>query len=296
MKLHETLYHLAVTDLKDSEIPSSLFGAFRRKSISFFNGLTDEDTIVYWFQSKSFTIDVRLKHPTQTPIVERQGWIGSTTWDSDAGLLSWEVKDCGNYQNHIQWPEPAKLHAVGNSIFEFSPSNAYVEDWRQQAVAGLYLGLRLRSAVHVETQEAVDMDAAWIICDRHIAYAQSRPHHIQKKIQAFENLQAAVNAGIAESEINTFETSVSIDGESIQYSTQNSQIGQRFHCDGFELIDEQTLKQRREIDGELYELIFHVDTYVPHYAFQISTTTSAATQQWMQQEKSHLIHHAKVVY
>ena len=296
MKLHETLYHLAITDLKDSQIPSALFGAFRRKSISFFNGLTDEKTIVYWFQSKSFTIDLRLKHVTDTPVVERQGWIGSTTWDTEQSLLSWDVKDCANYQNHIQWPEPAKLHAVGNTIFEFSPSNAYVEDWRQQAVAGLYLGLRLRTAIHVASQQQVEMDAAWVICDNQIAYAQSRPHHIQQKLHGYEDLNAAVASGVTEAEINTFETSISIDGETIQYSTQNARIGQSFHCDGFEVIDQHTLKQRRDIAGELYELIFDVDTYVPHYAFQISTNTTDATQAWMQQEKSHLTHHAKVVY
>ncbi len=106
---------------------------------------------MYWFQSKSFTIDLRLKSVTDTPIVERQAWVGYTHSDAQNASLSWELSS--NYQNHTQWPEPATLHTIGNCILEFSPSNAYVEDWRQQASTGLFLGLRLVKAVH-------DVDAA----------------------------------------------------------------------------------------------------------------------------------------
>ena len=142
MNLIELCSKLSATSLSDVSLPAYLLGVFRRKSISFANGLTDEQTIVYWFQSKSFTIDLRLKNAKSTPILERQGWIGDTLWDNDQQQLSWNVTS--NYQNHVQWPEPARLHSVGNAIFEFSPSNSYVEDWRQQATRGLYLGLRLR--------------------------------------------------------------------------------------------------------------------------------------------------------
>ena len=48
-----------------------------------------------------------------------------------------------------QWPEPpATLHSIGSCILEFSPSNAYVEDWRQQTRYRFILGLRLVKAVH----------------------------------------------------------------------------------------------------------------------------------------------------
>ena len=140
MNLLEVIKTLKPTIPQPEIIPDFLYGTFRRKSISFFNGLTDENTIVYWFQSRSFTIDLRLKSQIETAVQERQGWIGNTIWDSTNQLLSWEVKDYANYQNHVQWPEPARLHAIGNCILEFSPSNVYVEDWRQQVQHGLFLG------------------------------------------------------------------------------------------------------------------------------------------------------------
>jgi hypothetical protein len=133
-KHHEsraTFRTITTTTLSDIELPQYLMGSFRRKSITFFNGMTDEKTIVYWFQSKSFSIDLRLVDGNNTSIYQRQGWIGDTIWDAKTELLSWHIKH--NYQNHVQWPEPAKLYQIGNSILEFSPSNAYVEDWRQQA-------------------------------------------------------------------------------------------------------------------------------------------------------------------
>lgn len=61
MNLFEVIKSLKPVISQPEIIPDFLYGAFRRKSISFYNGLTDENTIVYWFQSRSFTIDLRLK-------------------------------------------------------------------------------------------------------------------------------------------------------------------------------------------------------------------------------------------
>lgn len=296
MKLHDTLKSLKPSDLSDCTLPPALLGAFRRKSISFFNGLTDEQTIVYWLQSKTFTLDLRLKHASETPIAERQAWIGSTLWDAEQELLSWEVQPYANFQNHIQWPEPAKLHAIGNAILEFSPSNAYVEDWRQQAVEGLYLGLRLKSAHCLETRNKIEMDAAYIICGSHMAYAQTRMPSVQAQIQQYANLQQALNESVSESDVCSFELSLCTHKAQIQYSTQDSQVGQPFYLDGFELVDESHLKQLRIINGKQVELIFEVDVYCPNYAFQITTETTPDSQTWLAQEQKHLMHHAHVVY
>ena len=97
MNLFETLSQLKPITAASGNVPTYLMGAFRRKSISFYNGLTDENTIVYWFQSKSFTIDLRLKSTTDTPITERQAWVGYTHWDAQNASLSWELSS--NYQN-----------------------------------------------------------------------------------------------------------------------------------------------------------------------------------------------------
>ncbi|MDN5490344.1 MAG: hypothetical protein L0G57_08300, partial [Acinetobacter sp.] len=114
MNLLELCTQLKPTDDSTCLLPQYLLGAFRRKSITFANGLTDENSLVYWFQSKTFTIDLRLKDPRLTPVLERQGWVGDTLWDAQNQLLSWHLSS--NYQNHVQWPEPAKLYSIGNAI------------------------------------------------------------------------------------------------------------------------------------------------------------------------------------
>ncbi len=49
MNLFEILQQIPESQTIDGPIPCYLYGAFRRKSISFFNGLTDENTIVFGF-------------------------------------------------------------------------------------------------------------------------------------------------------------------------------------------------------------------------------------------------------
>ncbi|KAB1857769.1 hypothetical protein F4W09_03220 [Acinetobacter tandoii] len=287
---------LLPTDISTVELPLELLGAFRRKSISFYNGQTDEKTIVYWFQSKSFTIDLRLKDIELTPVLQRQGWLGQTLWNKQQQVLSWQVDSNSNYQNHIQWPEPATLHCIGNCILEFSPSNAYVEDWRQQANQGLYLGLRLEKAIHLESNTPVQLDAGLIICGDLVAYAQSRLPQNQQAIQPFGNLIEAHQAGIHLEQINQFEVSVGSLSSSVQFSTQNYRLQQPFSLEDFEYIGENQLKQVKEIEGETYTLYFKVDIYLPHYQFQTQTSTTAASQTWLTQEAEHLLHHAQATY
>lgn len=296
MNLIELSAELTPTNLATLQLPPALRGAFRRKSISFFNGETDEKTIVYWFQSTSFTIDLRLKDVTQTPILQRQGWLGQTLWDEVDQLLSWQVEAHANYQNHIQWPEPAKLHCIGNCILEFSPSNAYVEDWRQQASQGMYLGLRLEKAIHLASNTPVQMDAGLIICGDWVAYAQSRLPQNQQALASYENLAEAHAAGIALEQINQFEVSIGSLTSGVQYSTQNHRLQQPFQLEGFERISEHQLRQIKDIDGERYALYFTVDMYQPHYQFQTQTATTTASQTWLTQEAEHLLHHAQATY
>lgn len=296
MNLLEICHHLTPTDLSSVTLPQVVLGAFRRKSISFFNGATDEKTIVYWFQSKSFTIDLRLKDSKNTPILQRQGWIGETLWDTEQQLLSWQVEAHANYQNHIQWPEPAKLHCIGNCILEFSPSNAYVEDWRQQASQGMYLGLRLDQAIHLESNTPVQLDAGLIICGDWVAYAQSRLPQNQQALASFNHLDQANQAGIDLEHINQFEVSVGSLSTGVRFSTQNQRVQQPFALDDFEVLDCQTLLQIKEIAGENYALYFKVDLYQPHYQFQTQTATSVDSQTWLTDEAEHLLHHAQATY
>lgn len=291
MNLFDLLVQLKPTPIDDHlPLPRYLLGCFRRKSISFFNGMTDEKTIVYWFQSRSFSIDLRLIDANQTTVHQRQGWIGDTLWDSEHELLSWQVHQ--NYQNHIQWPEPAKLYPIGNSILEFSPSHAYVEDWRQQAQQGLLLGLRLFQMQHVATQQMIPMDGGLMIADQHMAYAQSRLPQQQNQLKngPIDHPENDLKA------IESYEVSVALDGSHIGFSTISSRLQQSISLDDFEIEDANTLIQLKQIEGELYRLYFHLDMYQPDFVFHTTTATTTDTQQWLAAEQKHLLKNAIRTY
>ncbi|QIC59852.1 hypothetical protein FSC12_00045 [Acinetobacter schindleri] len=292
MNLFEVIKTLKPTIPQPEIIPEFLYGAFRRKSISFYNGLTDENTIVYWFQSRSFTIDLRLKSQTGTAVQERQGWIGNTLWDNASQLLSWEVKDYANYQNHVQWPEPAKLHAIGNCILEFSPSNVYVEDWRQQVQHGLFLGLRLQSALDVQSGQTLEMDGGLIICADHMAYALTRLPEVQSAVAQMD-LKAVDPTVFAL--VESFEVSIGADGQAKTYSTRSSETGKTFNLENFEVLNESSLVQHISLDGRQIDLIFELDIYQPDYQFQYATPTTTQAESWLKSEQDHLMQYAERV-
>jgi len=119
MTLAVLLAVLPPTGLADPAFPRHLLGAFRRKSITFCTGLTDEHSVVFWFQSGRFTIDLRLPDGAAMPATDRQGWIGETLWDRQAQQLSWTI--ARSYQPRNQWPEPVRLSFIGNSVLEVAP-------------------------------------------------------------------------------------------------------------------------------------------------------------------------------
>ncbi len=289
MNLFEVIKSLKPVPSQPEIIPEFLYGAFRRKSISFYNGLTDKNTIVYWFQSRSFTIDLRLKSQTGTAVQERQGWIGNTLWDSASQLLSWEVKDYANYQNYVQWPEPAKLHAIGNCILEFSPSNVYVEDWRQQVQYGLFLGMRLQSALDVQSGQTLEMDGGLIICADHIAYALTRLPEVQSAVAQMD-LKAVDPTVFAL--LESFEVSIGTDGQAKTYSTRSSETGKAFNLENFEVLNESSLVQHVILDDRQIDLIFELDIYQPDYQFQYATPTTTQAESWLKSEQDHLMQHA----
>ena len=292
MNLFEVIKTLKPTIPQPEIIPGFLYGAFRRKSISFYNGLTDENTIVYWFQSRSFTIDLRLKSQTGTAVQERQGWIGNTFWDNASQLLSWDVKDYANYQNHVQWPEPARLHAIGNCILEFSPSNVYVEDWRQQIQHGLFLGLRLQSAFEGQSGQKLEMDGGVIICGNHIAYALTRLPEVQSAVAQMD-LKAVDPTVFAL--LESFEVSIGTDGQAKTYSTCSSETGKAFNLENFEVLNGSSLVQHVILDGRDIDLIFELDIYQPDYQFQYTTPTTTQAESWLKSEQDHLMQHAERV-
>lgn len=294
MNLASLLDRLEPKALTGLAFPRNLVGAFRRKSISFCTGVTDETTIVYWFQSRSFSIDLRLSDGADTPVMERQGWVGDTAWDDASHQLSWHIER--SYQPRNQWPEPAALSFIGNCVLEFAPSGAYIEDWRQQSSRGPLLGLRLVSMLNEATGIESAMDGGLVIAGEHAAYAQSRLPHIDDALRGAASLEDALAGGLAtEAEIESYEVSVAIGSRQISHSTQPRRCAETIAFGDFSLRPDGTVAQERMVAGDLCTLFYDVDVFEPDFLFDLQTPSTAAARDWMEVEKRHLARHAVFV-
>lgn len=294
MNLAALLERLPPKGIDGLPFPRNLLGTFRRKSISFCTGVTDETTIVYWLQSRTFSIDLRLSDATDTPLTERQGWVGDTLWDDEARLLSWQIER--SYQPRNQWPEPARLNIVGNCVLEFAPSGAYVEDWRQKSSTGPFLGLRLVSMLNEATGQESPADGGFVIAGEHAAFAQSRLPRVDDALERAGSLEDALAQGIAtEAEIESYEVSVAIGGRSITYSTQRDRIGETIGAGGFSICPDGTVAHERLVGGDLCVLIYEVDVFEPEFTFDTQTPSTSEVLEWLETEKRHLARHAVLV-
>lgn len=289
MNLAALLDALPPTGIVDLPFPGHLLGAFRRKSITLCSGLTDEATIVYWFQSKTFTIDLRLPDGARTPVAERQGWVGETLWDAARDALSWRVSH--SYQPRNQWAEPAHLAFIGNSVIEFAPSGAYVEDWRQQAVTGPLLGLRLVSVRDRETGERAAIEGGLVVAGTHVAYAQSRRPAVDDALRGAPDLEQALAAGVVTAqEVESYEVSVALDGSVVTHSTQPHRVGQTIAAGDFSIEEDGTVVMTHATS----ELRFELDVYLPQFVFGHRTPASTEALEWMQREDAHLTRNAVI--
>lgn len=294
MNLTDLLERLPRKGIGDLAFPRNLLGTFRRKSISFCTGVTDETTVVYWLQSKTFSIDLRLPEAAATPLIERQGWVGDTFWDDATRELSWQI--ARSYQPSNQWPEPAKLSFIGNCVLEFAPSGAYVEDWRQKSSRGPLLGLRLVSMINETTGRETPMDGGLVIAGEHAAFAQSRLPEVDSALQRAASLDQALAAGIAsEAEIESYEVSVAIGGRAITYSTQPTRAGEAIGAGDFSIRSDGKVAQERLVGGDLCVLLYQLDVFEPDFTFDNQTPSTSAALDWMELEKRHLARHAVLV-
>jgi hypothetical protein len=278
--LDELLACLPPGPAPEPAFPRHLLGAFRRKSITFCTGLTDEVTPVYWFQSRRFTLDLRLPGLDETAVEERQGWIGDTLWDEGRAEMAWSVGQ--SYQTRNQWPEPARLAFIGNSVLEFAPSGAYVEDWRQLASHGPLLGLRLVSLQARDSGTVHAMDGGLIVAGAHVALARCR-------LPADE---AAVHDGTARADqIESYEVSVALDGSAVTHSTQPARRGQPIAPGPFAVLQDGSVTQETPLGTLRYTL----DTFAPEFAFATQTPTTPQALAWLEAERDHLARHARVV-
>ncbi|MDE2403140.1 MAG: hypothetical protein KGM17_00300 [Sphingomonadales bacterium] len=268
MNLAELCAALPETRGKPPGLPGRLLGAFRRKSITFCTGVTDERTAVFWFQSHTFTIDLRLPDGAATAVAERQGWIGDTVWDRRKREMSWNViRSC---QARNQWPEPARFRFIGNSVLEFAPSGAYVEDWRRQAGDGPLLGLRLLEGGSRPSAPMHPMVGGLILAGGRMAWACGRP------------------AG-------PFEVSVATDGRRIDHTTRPDRHGQPLPGGHFEIAGDGTVTLERSDGNGPARLRFAVDACLKRQPCTGETRTTRAAREWLDRERGHLARHAVVI-
>ncbi|MET0360604.1 MAG: hypothetical protein ABW048_02525 [Sphingobium sp.] len=294
MNLASLLDALPPRPIDGLAFPRNLLGAFRRKSISFCTGVTDEKTIVYWIQSRTFSIDLRLTEGGDTPVADRQGWVGDTLWDDTTRQLSWQI--ARSYQPRNQWPEPAGLSFIGNCVLEFAPSGAYVEDWRQQSSRGPFLGLRLTAMIDETTGDKVAMAGGLVIAGENLACARSRPPRIDDALQSVIGLKEALAAGVAtEAEVESYEVSVAVGSHRITHSTQPRRQGEMIGAGDFSIRPDGTVAEAKLIDGNPCTLLYDVDMFEPHFTFDIQTPSTSEALDWMEQEKCHLSRHAVLV-
>ena len=292
MTLDELLAALPATGLGHVRFPRALLGAFRRKSITFCTGETDEATLVYWFQSAKFTIDLRLPQARATPLAMRQGWTGGTLWDAETQRMSWAV--ARSYQPHEIWPEPAELRVIGNAVLEFAPTGAYVEDWRQQSGKGPLLGLRLVELAEAASGARHAMDGGLVIAGEHGAFARSRLPQVDERIAGAGSVAAALERGVASAdEIGSYEVSVALAGDTVSLGTQDWRIGQPLVAGEFAIARDGAVTLTDPRSGDV--LRFVVDLYLRDFVFANASLASAAALEWIAGERAHIMPNGRVV-
>jgi len=289
-------------------VPEWMIGCFKRKSISFANGKTDEETQVFWLQGRNLTIDLRLpigadqiKKTWQTcsqeelyQLTNYEGWSANSHWDSHQ--LSWSGGTA--FQLHNRWPEPGILSRTGDCMMEFSPSNAYVEDWRIKSRAqGTLLSLELIEEKNLTTETCRHRGGALIINGNWAGLVLGRTEamHQATPDQQLRDLikSQRCNTNLAK-QIFNFETSVaegSLDnGFKITYSTQPSLINETIiPLEGFEFDTKQNeIFQLYNENGDTILRRFSIDTIEPSFNYSACTAWTSESKQWFEKEQETL--------
>lgn len=304
-----------------SGVPDWMTGTFKRRCISFANGLSDIDTHVFWLQSRNFSIDLRLPVETEqlaadstlhtmsarqlAVLAQYQGWCCPSVWDETSQQLSWLAGR--SLQLHTQWPEPGILKRVGNCMMEFCPSDMYMEDWRlQNTQDGPLLGMYLEQEYNPRTGQQYHAGGGLIINGDYAGLVLGRPQQDEdwcaEQSQTLPQL-ASLYAQQPEHLARLFncETSVATgnlqDGYQIFMSTQPVRQQQTLlDMDGFEYLGNGQMKQCFEQDGVPRERMFRIDVVRKQFSYAASTTTTPAAQDWYSKEADWLTRYTRPVF
>jgi hypothetical protein len=239
----------------DPVVPVWTMGCFRRRCITYHSGETDTATRVYWLQSGRLCADFRFGGPGHV-----EAGVAHATWDGRQ--MRWS--EWTALEDRDKWPEPGDLRRVGNSLIEFAPSGAYVEDWRLQAhTPGLLAGLRLTEEIDVATGETWHTGGGLLVCSEHVALVRG-------------GARFAADYGTREG-AGTVNPVLSLDGADPGWS-----------LDGFS-VGAAGLTQRLQVAGRAIERRYKIDTLIPEFPFAAATPVTDAGGQWLAREAGTLL-------
>lgn len=288
-------------------VPNWMKGAFRRRCISFANGLSDDTTRVFWLQSDSLTIDLRLPDLSEqlanqmdpNKVLDYEAWYAHSVWHNQQ--LSWQNGEA--FQLYNRWPEPALLSRVGNCMMEFAPSGAYVEDWRLMSdQPGPLIGLELISERDMLTGEHWPRRGALIINNSIAGLVIGRRDILHEvKPVSLSAYKKQLNISQTDNLLN-FETAIAVgdirQGYTVAHSLNGGRIGQNLtDLNGFENATEAGFcKQIVEINGQKIERTYRVDCFYARFEFSSKTAASPESDKWFTDEEKTLTRYTKTIY
>jgi hypothetical protein len=295
------------TAVAPASVPEWALGCFRRRSITYFTGAEDDRSEVVWLQSRSLTADFR-RHPpppsASAPVsglsalrelpqgdllrlARVEGGLALARWDG--ALMHWS--NWHSFQTHAKWPEPGRLERVGSGLIEFSPSGAYVEDWRFQPCAGRLIGLHLIDERDARSGQVTHRGGGLIVCGQHAAFVRGRPEPLPEGVRLEDHVTAHVGDAAMLERVFTFDASYgttvsTVDDFTISLSTLPWREGELLlSLGGFLLQPESgTLLQRVEENGRFIERRFTIDTLERQFSGDLSTRAAPSAVEWLKQE------------
>ena len=295
----------------ETSVPDWMLGAFQRESITFANGLSDVSTQVYWLQGRNQTIDLRLPTPQDLihknlsdcsredllSIANYEGWSANAHWDGRQ--LSWSGGE--SFQLYNRWPEAGVLQRVGNCMIEFSPSGAYVEDWRIRSISeGPLVSLVIDEEIEPSSGKQLHRGGALIITGTWAGLILGRSYQVagadslSNDLQLRDRVLKATDFSSVEQHLFNFEASIATgcieSGYTVQFSTDYARLGEPlFDLEGFEIGPQRSRLTHRFVKNNLdLERRYLIDTVETKFGFSASTGWSESSLEWFDREEQTL--------
>lgn len=289
-------------------VPVWTLGCFRRRSITFFNGDSDDTTLVLWLQSRGLTGDLRLAAdrpsvPSREALndlplaelvrlAEVEGGLSPTRFEGSGAELSGSMSwlDWNAFQVHAKWPEPGQLRRVGDCLIEFAPSGAYVEDWRLQPGGdGPLIGLTLVEE-RDERGKLLHRGGGLVITGEHAILVRGRADALPACQRVTDLVERATKEPPLLDAIFGFDASYARRDASGRYIVQASTLPWRegkplMAFGGFTLQDGVVVQKARE-NNRAVERRFTVDTLESNYEDWLATPATTNAANWLHEEKT----------